>query len=89
MVLLALADDDHAAHGDRVDQFAHRVDGGPVAALLVAAAHPAAGGHGTGLGDPYQLERQVAVWSFTAWPSLRRASAGGGGRPVALNCHGC
>ena len=49
------------AHRHRVDQLAHGVDGGAVAALLVAAADPAAGGHRRGLGDPDQVQGQVAV----------------------------
>ena len=61
LVLLALADDDDAAHADGADQRAHGVDGGAVAAVLVAAADPAAGGHGGGLGDADQLEGEVAV----------------------------
>ncbi len=66
VVLLALADDDDAAHRHRVDQLAHRVDRGAVAALLVAASHPAAGGHRAGLGDPHQLQGQVAVRGLAA-----------------------
>ena len=43
LVLLALADDDDAVHGDRVEHVAHGVDGGLVGGLLVAAAdEPAA-----------------------------------------------
>ena len=61
LVLLALADDDDAVHADGADQGAHRVDRRAVAAVLVAAADPAAGGHGGGLGDPDQLEGEVAV----------------------------
>src|SRR5262249_42838665 len=96
LVLLALADHHHSAHRDRVHQFAYRVDRRAVAALFVPAAHPPAGRPGTGLGDPYQLEGQVAVWGFTAGPHLRRVAARNGGRrrtgshrTVALNCHGC
>src|SRR6185312_11752637 len=61
LVFFALADDYHAAHRHRGDELAHRVDGGPVAAFLVAAAHPAAGRHRAGLGDSHQLQRQVAI----------------------------
>ena len=60
-VFFALADDDHAAHRHRGDELAHRVDGGTVAAFLVAAAHPAAGRHRAGLGDSHQLQGQVAI----------------------------
>ena len=61
VVLLALADDDDALHAHRADQRAHRVDRGAVAAVLVAAADPPARGHRGRLGDPHQLEGQVAV----------------------------
>ena len=60
-VLLALADHDDAVHRDRVEDEAHRVDGGAVGGDLVAAADPAGGGQRRGLGDPDQLQRQVAV----------------------------
>ena len=40
---------------------AHRVDGGAVGAVLVAAADPAAGGHRRGLGHPDELQGEVAV----------------------------
>ena len=60
-VLLALADHDDAVHRDRVEHVAHRVDGGAVGGDLVAAADPAGGGQGGGLGDAHQLQRDVAV----------------------------
>jgi hypothetical protein len=41
LVLLALADDDDAVHRHGVENEAHRVDGGAVGALLLAAADPA------------------------------------------------
>ena len=37
--------------------------GGPVGAVLVAAAHPAGRGHRAGLGHPGQFEREVTVRS--------------------------
>ena len=40
---------------------AHGVDGGAVGALLVAPAHPARRGQGGGLGDPHELEGEVAI----------------------------
>ena len=46
----------HAAEHD-----AHGVDGGPVGALLVAAAHPAGRRHGCRLGHPDQFHGQVAI----------------------------
>lgn len=91
VVLFAFADDHHPAHGNRVDQFAHRVDRRAVAALLVAAAYPAARGHGSGLGHPDQLHGQVAVRGFPArWPGVRRVVAGHRGRrrTGSLSCHG-
>ncbi len=66
VVLLALADHHHPAHRHRVDQLAHRVDRGAVAALLVAAAHPASGGHRARLGDPDQFQGEVAIGGFAA-----------------------
>ena len=61
VVLLALADDDRAAHLDGGDEGAHRLDGGAVGPVLVTPADPAATGHRGGLGDPDELEREVAV----------------------------
>ena len=61
VVLLALADDDGALHRDGGDQGAHRGDGGPVREVLLAPADPPAGGHRGRLGDPDELEREVAV----------------------------
>ena len=60
-VLLALADDDDAVHRDGGDEGPHGADGGAVGAVLVAAADPAARGHGGGLGDPDELQGEVAV----------------------------
>jgi hypothetical protein len=79
VVLLALADDDHALHRHRADELAHRVDGGPVAAVLVAAADPAAGGHGGRLGHPDELQCEVAVGYGLGHGELRWVS---GLRPV-------
>ncbi len=61
LVLLALADDDDAVHRHGVEHHPHGVDGGPVGAVLVAPAHPAAGRQRRRLGDPHQLEGEVAV----------------------------
>ena len=84
VVLLAFADHHDAAHRHRVHQLAYRVDGRAVAALLVAAADPAAGGHGAGLGDPHQLQGQVAIRGFTARPWLAvRDDEPGSGEEVA------
>src|SRR6202042_1026189 len=61
LVLLALADHDHAVHRHRVEHVAHRVDRGLVGALLVAAAdHPGRRERGR-LGHADQLEREVPV----------------------------
>ena len=61
LVLLSLADDDNPVHRDVVDDEPHRVDGGLVGCLLVAAAHPPSGGEGGRLGDARQLHGEVAV----------------------------
>ena len=44
---------------------AHRVDRGAVGAVLVTAADPAPGGHRRRLGDPDELESEVAVGCST------------------------
>src|SRR5581483_12208376 len=66
VVLLALADDNDAAHRHGVHQLADRVDGRSVAALLVAAANPAAGRHRARLGDSHKFQGQVSVRGFAA-----------------------
>ena len=66
VVLLALADDHDAAHGHRVHQLAHGVDGGAVPALLVAAADPSPGGHRAGFGDPDEFQGEVSIGCFAA-----------------------
>jgi hypothetical protein len=72
LVLLALPDDHDAAHAHGADQRAHRVDRGAVPAVLVPPAHPAAGGHRRGLGDPHQLHGQVAVRRGAVPPTAGR-----------------
>ena len=81
-VLLALADDDDAVHAHRADEGPHGVDGRAVAAVLVAAADPAAGGHRGRLGDPDQLEGEVAVGcrAVGAEAATRRKRAFGDGQ---------
>jgi hypothetical protein len=74
-VLLALADDDDALHAHRADHRPHRVDRRAVATVLVSAADPAARGHGTRLGDPHQLQGEVAVRGRT----VGTETAGGAG----------
>jgi hypothetical protein len=61
VVLLALADHHDAFHLDRRDHLPHGVHRDAVGAELVAPADPAGGGERSGLGDPDELERQVAV----------------------------
>src|SRR5205814_6579015 len=61
LVLLALADHDDAVHRHGVEHQPHRVDGRLVGSLLLPAADPAAGGEGTGLRDPDELEGEVPV----------------------------
>src|SRR5918994_1243281 len=80
LVLLALADHDDAVHRDGVEQQPHRVDRGPVGALLVAAPDPARGGKRGVLGGTHEPHGEVAVRpvrhttpgglravSYTAW----------------------
>ena len=79
---------------ETVPMRAHRVDGGAVAAVLVAPADPAAGGHRRGLGDPDELHGQVAVGCLTAadgsvghrGPFVVRRRPGPGTRPPILAC---
>ena len=72
LVLLALADHDDAVHRDRVEHVAHRVDGGLVGGLLVAAPDHPRRGQSSGLGHAHELEREVAVGP----PSTRRRAHG-------------
>ncbi len=55
LVALALADDDRAAQVGRVHRLPHGLDGGPVRAVLVAAAHLAGGGQRRRLGGGHRL----------------------------------
>ncbi len=61
LVLLALPDDDDAAHGDGVDHQPHRVDRGLVGRVLVAPPDPAGRERRGRLGNAYELEREVPV----------------------------
>ena len=100
-VLLALADDDDAAHRHGADQRAHRVDRRAVPAVLVAATDPAAGRHRGRLGDADELEGQVAVRRLAvdrrgrAGADAHRSAAGGHptgrscGRPFARRRQAC
>ena len=45
----------------RAEHDAHRLDGGAVGGVLVAPAHPAAGGERGGLGGPHELHCEVAI----------------------------
>ena len=65
-VLLALADDDDAVHGDGVEHPAHAVHCRLVGGDLVATADPAARRDRPELRDADELERQVAVGSAEA-----------------------
>ncbi len=62
LVLLALADDDDAAHRDRVQHQPHRVDRCLVGGDLVASTDPARCERGRRLRDADELEREVPVW---------------------------
>ena len=97
LVLLALADHDDAVHRHRVEHQPHRVDGGLVGRLLLAPPHPAGGGKRRGLGDPDQLEREVAVgprarahvvrddaWSLALHGARPTCSDGAGGLALPL-----
>ena len=68
LVLLALADHHHAVHRDGVQHRAHRVHGGLVGSLLVAAADLAGGGQRGRLGHADELEREVAI-GLVGWCS--------------------
>ena len=61
LVLLALADHDHAVHGHGVEQHPHRVHRRAVGALLVAAPDPAGAGKRGVLGRTHELHREVAI----------------------------
>ena len=60
-VLLALADDHDAFHPHRAEHHAHRLYGGAVGRVLVAAAHPPTGGQRGGLGGAHELHCEVAI----------------------------
>ena len=61
LVALALADHDGAVDRQAVQRLAHRIDGGLIGGLLVAAAHQARGRERRRLGHPHRLQRQVAI----------------------------
>ena len=87
LVLLPLADHDDAVHRHRVEHVAHRVDGGLVGALLVAAPDHPRGRQRRRLGDAHQLEREVAVRPAGNLNAHRTAhSTPGGLRRPALSC---
>src|SRR6185312_12365340 len=54
-------DDDDAVHRHAGQHGAHGLDGRAVGTDLVATSHPAAGGHGGGLGGPHEVHGEVAV----------------------------
>ena len=89
LVLLALADDDDAVHRHGVEDRAHGVDGRAVGAVLVPSAHPPGRGHRRGLGDPDELEGEVAIGlghgrhGSAARIGLDAEDDGGHGRPMA------
>ena len=60
LVALALADDDPAGEVDLVHRLAHRLGGGLVGAVALAASHEPRRLDGGGLGDPDHLERRAA-----------------------------
>ena len=66
LVALALADDHGAVHRQLVERGAHRLDGGSVGGLLVAAADQPRGGDRRGFGDSHHLEDEDAVEDVAA-----------------------
>ena len=83
LVALAFADDDRAGDVDVVERRAHALDGGVVGRVLVALAHPAAGGQRCGLGDLEHLDDTgVAHASSLIVPATRTRRARF--RPTAL-----
>ena len=68
LVLLAFPDHHHAAHRHARDHVPHGVDGRAVAALLVAPPRPPTGGQRRRLGDPHQVQPEVAIGELVADP---------------------
>src|SRR5207342_609339 len=66
LVLLALADDDDAAHRDRVEHEAHRVDRSLVGSDLVPAPDPTGRERRGRLRDANELERKVPIRNLRA-----------------------
>ena len=64
LVAFALADDDDALDVEKVELVAHRVDGGLVGGLFVAAPDQAGRGMGGRLADTGKAQRQHAVEKF-------------------------
>ena len=79
LVALALADDDPAGELDLVHRPAHRLDGGVVGLVLLAAAHEPRRSDRRRLGDADHLEREQL---FHQAPRARRLSGGSGACPV-------
>ena len=61
LVALALADHDGAVHIELVERGAHRLDGGGIGRLLVAAPDQRRGGDRRGFGDAHHFEHENAV----------------------------
>ena len=61
LVALAFADDDGAIEIERVERVAHRLDGGGVGGLFVAAADQLGAGDGGVFGDADHFEDENAV----------------------------
>ena len=93
LVLLALADDDDAVHRHGVEHDPHGVDRGAVGTVLVAPAHPPAGGQGGGLRGAHQLQREVPVGALLlghGGERTGRRSQRLAGPPSVRGCgHGC
>ena len=80
LVLLALADHDEAVEVDCGEEGAHRVDGGLVGAVLVAAADPRHGADRRSLRGPHEFEGEVAIGVLIEAGGFRGAHLGPPGR---------
>ena len=78
LVALALADDDPAGELDLVHRPAHRLGGGGVGLVLLAAAHEPGGRERRRLGDPNHLQREQLFHSASSGGARISAGSAGG-----------